>query len=319
MRELQRRLVAATRVLNLHRPRRRPDVVIVASPRSGSTWLFEIVLAADRFLAINEPLDLRRANVRRHLPGLTWERLYEPAEIATVIGYLRRVSDGRLAALKPDLSNPYHRFRTHRTAFKILHGLEGHVRELAAALPAQVIVLLRHPCAVAVSREHLPRLAAFATPTCLERCDPAQRALTAETIATGDFLQQAVLHWCFETKRVVDEFADDWLMVFYEKLVSEPRTQIDRIAAFLNVPAAVRTRMGTRVNVASQSSRKSDAETRRMLAYSDDRTRALLSKWRRLVAADDLRRVDEIVRVFGLERFYDTAHDVPLGTELGIR
>lgn len=314
---MKARFLAPTRYLNRHRPRRVPDVVLVASPRSGSTWLLEIILAADRCLAINEPLDLRRANVQRHLPGLSWERLYDPAEIPRLIAYLRAVSDGRLPALKPDMTNPYFRLSTRRTVFKLLHGLEGHIGELAQALDARVIVLLRHPCAVAVSRESLPRLHAFTASPCIDRCNAAQRELTTRLVAEGNFLEQAVLHWCFETKRVLDEFVDDWLMVFYEKLVVQPEVEITRVADFLEVTDAARARMATHVSVPSQSTSKSDAETQRLLSESTDHTQVLLKKWQRKIEPIDLNKIDNILRVFGLDHLYDSTHDMPVGAELG--
>src|SRR5690606_24342168 len=54
-------LAAALRwISNVHRPNGLPNVCIVSAPRSGSTWLLELVLSQPGFKPCNEPFNLRK-------------------------------------------------------------------------------------------------------------------------------------------------------------------------------------------------------------------------------------------------------------------
>lgn len=58
--------------LNAHRPDQAPDVVIVSTPRSGSTWLMEVLATEPGMKPIDEPFrasKLRRAGIPVHSPS----------------------------------------------------------------------------------------------------------------------------------------------------------------------------------------------------------------------------------------------------------
>ena len=51
---------------NIHKPDGRPNVLLFSTPRSGSTWLMELILTQSGFKPCDEPFDLRQRHV--HLP-----------------------------------------------------------------------------------------------------------------------------------------------------------------------------------------------------------------------------------------------------------
>ena len=46
-------------ISNIHRDEGN-NVLIISNPRSGSTWLMEMIWSQNKFKAINEPLNIRR-------------------------------------------------------------------------------------------------------------------------------------------------------------------------------------------------------------------------------------------------------------------
>ncbi len=52
---------------SVYRPSGLPHVFLFTMPRSGSTWLMELIWSQPGFKAVNEPLDLRNPVVRMHL------------------------------------------------------------------------------------------------------------------------------------------------------------------------------------------------------------------------------------------------------------
>lgn len=59
-----------------HYPGDEPNVFIHSLPRSGSTWLMELILTQPGFLPCNEPLNLRTEAVRDRLGIDAWKELH---------------------------------------------------------------------------------------------------------------------------------------------------------------------------------------------------------------------------------------------------
>ena len=57
---------------NVHRPDGRPNVFLFSTPRSGSTWLMELIWTQPGFKYVNQPLSLLNPRVRRHLGISDW-------------------------------------------------------------------------------------------------------------------------------------------------------------------------------------------------------------------------------------------------------
>ena len=49
------------KLFNIHRSSEKPSVLIFSSPRSGSTWLQELIWSQPEFKYVNEPLNLKGA------------------------------------------------------------------------------------------------------------------------------------------------------------------------------------------------------------------------------------------------------------------
>ena len=62
---------------NLHIKGSSENVFIFSTPRSGSTWLMELIWTQKGFKYCNEPLDLRNKLLRSKLGFDSWNQLYE--------------------------------------------------------------------------------------------------------------------------------------------------------------------------------------------------------------------------------------------------
>lgn len=297
-------LAAALRwISNVHRPNGLPNVCIVSAPRSGSTWLLELVLSQPDFKPCNEPFNLRKPAVVRRLGLSRWSELNDSVHLPTMKAYLESFLDNRYSAafkgLRPGLA--HYRFVTHRIAFKILFALEHRLDWLAETLNARLVLLIRHPLPVALSRTSLPRLDAFFESEYRGFLSAGQLRLAEDVLRRGDPLERAVLDWCLQYAVPLERFRDRFLLVTYEQLVLRPDPALDALAEHLVLDDV--ELMRARISRPSGSVTKSNAETVGFLQgrkNNDDR-QWLIDKWRPRVPQDRERSLMRFVNDFGID------------------
>lgn len=296
-------LQAVKAASNVHRPSNRPNVFIKTMPRSGSTWLMELILTQPGFKPCTEPLDLRNLDVRRHLPLADWAALYDDAALPVLERYFDGFRRGRLRFKNHSPRLAGYRPFTWRMVFKLLHGAEDRLTWLADRFNGRVVILLRHPIPVAISNRDLPRLDAFVNSAFARHFTDDQLAAARRIIAGDDRLHQGVLSWCLQTSVALRHRPADALVITYEQLVLQPAPVIHALAAHADLPRPAR--MLRRVAVPSATTDQSDKATRQVLAGKQDATsrRWLVEKWRERVGADDARRVMATLAVFGLDMY----------------
>jgi hypothetical protein len=287
---------AIRRACNLHRQGPAPSVAIMSTPRSGSTWLMELIRTQPGFKSVEEPLNLRTPAVVRHLGVDDWSEMYGPAAAATLEGYFRGFLDGRLRFMDHRPLAPHHRWVTNRIVFKILHGAEDQTSMLRG-LGLDLVHLLRHPLPVALSRRELPRLPALLSDANLSRFpgDVAEFALAR--CRDGDDLERAVVAWCLQNAPLLA--SEGITLVTYEQLVVEPETVINHLSHTLALPEPAR--MLSSVRVPSHSHAPAD-DRRRSVLQSGGATDAagLVDTWRNDLAAGEARRLMDTVSAFGI-------------------
>ena len=83
---------------NVHRPDGRPNVFLYSTPRSGSTWLMELIWSQPGFKTCNQALYLENPVVRKHLGISEWDELYSVDATEKLRSYLQRLCDGASAS-----------------------------------------------------------------------------------------------------------------------------------------------------------------------------------------------------------------------------
>jgi len=302
--ETKRRLKEVVRSYSsIHRPDGRPNIFVFTTPRSGSTWLMELLSSQPGFKGMSEPDDLRNPSVRRHLGISDWVQLYNRDSEPLLRRYFEGLCSGRLRFMNPRPSLRRFRPVTHRIVFKLLHCGEDRISWFRDTFNGRVVFLLRHPIPVSLSREVYPRLPAFLTSDYRRHFSAEQLAYAQRIADSGSKLERGVLDWCLQNAVPLKQAEPDWILATYEELLLEPRSAIERFVAGLDLPDA--DAMLRSVNVPSRTVNKSDRETARMLREPDSRQRTLwlLEKWRAKVAPDEEARAMEILKVFEIDAY----------------
>ncbi|MFP6641360.1 MAG: hypothetical protein VCC04_14025, partial [Myxococcota bacterium] len=84
---------------NWHRPGALPNVFIFTTPRSGSTWLMELIQSQPGFKCCSEPLNLRVRGISRRLGVEGWTELYQDDVWPKLERYFEGFCSGRLRFL----------------------------------------------------------------------------------------------------------------------------------------------------------------------------------------------------------------------------
>lgn len=293
-------------LLTVHLPKGRRSIVILSAPRSGSTWLLEILAALPGLKPIREPMNLRRPEVPQMLGLAQWKECYAESNRDKVISYLQAFAHDNRYSFKFKREKPFtatwHPF-TDRVIYKILHGCEHMIDDLINALDADVVFLVRHPVAVALSRKHLPRLEAFISSDFAKQFTPAQISEALRINNEGSFLQRATVDWCLQNALPLKCGKERCLTVTYEELTLNPTEVLKVICNRLGL--ALNPALLAQIDRPSGSSAKSEQQSQAMLnnigALSD--RRQLIEKWRGRISENEEQEIFRILDVFGIDAY----------------
>lgn len=285
---------------NVHRQNDKPNVFLVSTPRSGSTWLMELIACQPGFKPCSEPFNLRNPLVRKHLGINEWEDLYQNDSTKLIENYIGRFCTGhlRFKNLSPRRRN--YRLFTNRMAFKILHGCEDRLDWFCDSFNGRIAYLIRHPIAVSLSREVYPRLHTFLKSDYRRHFTVEQLKKAEMIITSGTRLEQGVLSWCLQNSVPLREATSDWAIITYEQLVLDPESCIGYLVEKLDLPKP--ELIINRLNVPSASVSLSSSRTQRALKqnYFDNR-RWLIEKWKEKVSDADEYQAMKILNVFNID------------------
>jgi len=304
----------AARLLNavgLPRGALNQTIVVAGSPRSGTTWLAELLAALRGYTLVNEPLHLRWRAVEE--AGFEEWRTYIGKEEtrSAARAYLRRALAGRAACTR--------QFNSEHTLGKLREFLWGrrHVVKFVRAnrmlhwihdqFPIrEMVLILRHPCAVVASQlDYKHEGWRRTTP-------PTEDELQTDS---GGWIPDDVLYqfksalarvettagrlaavWGLDTYFPLCEHESFLgIVTTYERLLSREREEVSRIFEALDesVPPSALQAYDRASNSAAPD-----------LATRDERRQ--LSKWKRKLEADQVDEILSIVKGFGLD-FYSEA------------
>jgi len=294
---------------NTHCPGSKKSIMVFSTPRSGSTWLMELIWSQPGFKYCNEPLNLRNPLVVKNSGVNSWCQLYDPVFTKQLFKYFEKINKGEIRDLNPNPFNKFYRYKTDRIVFKILHGMEDKVVLLTEYCDTVPLLLIRHPIAVSVSREVLPRM------ECHFKNDfsaniPADILKRARQIVdSGTFLQKAVVCWCFENYYQLKEVsARKYMGITYEEMVLNPKAAVSRLAPYLDLG----DEKVILENLAkpSKTTGKSDLQTQKIISenYSAE---LILNKWKNKVSEKDIKNSQDILDLFEID-IYRANEAVPL-------
>lgn len=278
------------------------NILLLTTPRSGSTWLMEILLSQKKIKPCNEPFDIRNYYNSNMLCINNWEDLYRINKSDDIcLNHLNGFLSGRFHYGYKNLI-PFEKgynFFTNKIIFKILHACEDKIRILEKNTNAKVILLFRHPIAVSLSRKELPRLKTFIKGDYNRFFNSNQLDYAKKILENGSFLEKAVLDWCLQNYLLLNDISKDWIILTYEQLVIEPDIIISKLKEEfkdLNIKDIM-----SNIKNASRTTHKSDNETKKKFQEKSYDKKWLTQKWLKKVSIKEKNNVSTILNMFDID------------------
>ncbi|MBD3246208.1 MAG: hypothetical protein GF333_04285 [Candidatus Omnitrophica bacterium] len=291
-------------IVNVHRAGTQPDVFLFSTPRSGSTWVTELLMTQPGFTVCDEPFNLRDRRRRRMLGVNGWEELYARGAEERIAVYMTRIAQGRVYLGPWRYVNPFSKAQrgiSRRVVVKIIHAGEDRIEWFKNNFQGKIIYLVRHPLAVSFSRTQLPRVRVFLSSEYRRHFTRAQIEYAQSLLRQGEHLEHAVLSWCLQNMVPLHTVQPDWSVVSYEQLVLDPEPVIARLIRELELKEPEKLRQ--RLKVPSSTVNLSDQDTREKLACAGDHAQFLVQKWRKKISPERENKLMDILKVFDIDLY----------------
>lgn len=271
--------------------------LLLSSPRSGSTWLAELVTYRQRGRIIFEPFECLRRG--QFIPPDDEAPVFSQVFDDVIRGRVRGTWVDQIRAT----SLPTWRLVKEVKGTNLLRWVVHH----RPGLP--VIYLLRHPMASCYSEQVLQwndRLeATLADHALLDGPLAPWAPAMRHHAARANSFERRLLQWCADNLMAIHAppANGEVLFVFYEDLVMSPATILSEIAAFLGRP--FEPRAVERVEKPSRMTRRDSPVRNLQKAH-------VLEDWRLAIDPGQRRRGVELLADLGVDRIYGD-DPMPLG------
>ncbi|HET6724733.1 MAG TPA: sulfotransferase domain-containing protein [Gammaproteobacteria bacterium] len=274
------------------------DLLIVSSPRGGSSWLMELIATMPGTAVLWEPLHpkaVRSERVaalhnawRQHIPeGANWKEARQAFDLI-LRGRVMNDWTGSQSSVAGFIAAKQLVVKFCR-AHTMLPWLISNFRFKYAP-----IYLVRHPFAVVASQmrergwEH--GKSSFVIPDARYNEFYGKHHEFLQRLSTEEEIR--VANWCLCNQYLLRHGGNNksWITVYYEHLLSEPRKEIKRIFE--------RWRLKVPANISAQI-RKPSKTTNRFTAVKG--VERQLSKWRSYFDTDQIDRMMNVLRYFKVE------------------
>lgn len=279
-------------------------IVLSCDPRSGSTWLSELLVSTTPSAVIWEPFHLDKVPRAREI-GFSW-RQYIPADAdwPEAERFIRDVLTGQVVNEWTGWANPVREFiSAQQLIVKCCRAnafLPWMVRRIQ--FRRRPIHFLRHPFAIAASQI---KMGNFGTEKMLEtlKSDRYSQDLVESTnyikgLETDE--ERIVAMWCRTQKPCLDDpdYETNYVRMYYETLSLDPATEVARLFGSWGetVPEIARDQV-------QKASRMTQGES---LSHSPERQ---VRKWQEVFTDKQAQRMSRIISDFGIT-IYDE-HPMP--------
>jgi len=291
----KRRIVGALRQIHLDvGGDQHATTFLAGSGRGGTTWIAELINHADKYRFMFEPFTARHVPEARGFRNRQYRRPDDddPAFVAPA----RAIIEGRIRNRWVDYYN--HRFVARRRLIKDIRA-NMFLKWLDVHFPGMpIVLLLRHPLAVAASRlrhRWSNDLADFLTQQTLMSDHLERHRHLLETV--HDPFEQHVLQWCIENWIPLRQFKRGEIhLAFYEHFSVDPRDEIGRLFAFLGKPFPEKI-----LERVERPSRMAWEAKGVVSALGDP------DAWRPYVSPDEISRSLDILAQFGFDSVYSAS------------
>ena len=274
------------------------SIVVAGTARSGTTWIGSTIAGPTGAREIFEPFNTQRVPEARPFGEFPYRRADEDDQ--ALASFWRTILTGRIRG--PWVDGYVDRLRPRGRVVKAVRAnlMLAWMHRTFPAVP--IVLVLRHPCAVAFSREQ-----AGWNPDADIHSILAQHRLVADHLqdvvdvihrARTAAAKRAVI-WCVQYRVPLRQLGPGSVVeAWYEHLCRDPQGELPRLLAGLGVrwtPAVLER--------ANQPSAKALASS--AVVTGDDK----VERWRSAMPPSDIDDVLSVVREFGMDHLYD---DSPL-------
>ena len=293
-----------SRVINQHHAGNKKDIFIFSSPRSGSTWLMELIEAQPNIKYIDEPFHTNRH--KGYLTDIepTWQEIYGSAErkekftyfLKDILNEKRFVGQQKFKHIKRGEFN----YSTDRRVFKILRAKDL-VNHFEDDFDIKIVYLLRHPIAVALSlvRENMEgRIKYYLNNQKYREQFLSEKLIefSNNILQNGSQFEIRILQWALENLPPL-KFLDssDWLTISYEELVVEEEKSLNRLYQELNL-----TDLDVLYKQVGRPSRTTANQEAEEHINKNDKE-FLIKKWEDKVSQAEIEETFNILNRFGID------------------
>ena len=293
---------------NFHKPGALSNIFIFSMPRSGSTWLMELIWTQPGFKYVNEPLNLKGSFLQKKSGIKGFKELYQSRTREKVVNYLNSFVRGEAGYLNPSPLRKNYRVKTDRLVFKVIHGGELFINDIAKECNGKIVYLIRNPISVSLSRKQLPRLKELSSPEVVKIFSQKQRNLIRSILRDGTDMEKRIVAWCIQNKIALMLRNNNWLVLSYEELTLKPELVIQALAIHCELPNT--ELMLESLNVPSAVTSQSNNVDVDLMRGGNEERLELIRRWRDRVSAEEAERYFEICRQMNLE-IYTKDSDLP--------
>lgn len=270
----------------------RRSVILAGTGRSGTTWTEEIINSRNDFRILFEPFHSNKVdllsewNYRQYLRCNDHNDKFLKPAASILAGEIR---NAWIDQFNQRIFSRKRLIKDIRIQL-LLKWIKCHFPEIP------VILLLRHPCAVANSKLKLgweTHLHDFLGQDELmnDHLDPFRQELESAKI----LFDKHIFMWCVENYVPLKQFnKGEIIVVFYEDLCTNPQKEIERIFAFIKEDFS--SSLLERFTKPSALAQKDSA----IISGTD-----LIGTWRKSISDKQIQRASEILGIFGLQAIYD--------------
>lgn len=292
---------------NVHNVKDKPNVLIFSLPRSGSTWLQELIWSQPKFKYINEPLNLKGEWLQRKSKITGFNELYSNDVKEKLIGYFKGFVTGKNHFLNPNPFRKNSRLFTSRIVFKVIHGGELFIEDIANSTNSKIVYLIRNPIAVALSRKQITRTKELTSEFVLSNFKLHEKKYAIEIINNGTDMEKKIMLWCLQNKLALQKQNSNWLIISYENLILNPFEMLNKLSIHCDLPDI--NKMINVVNTPSAVTTQSETDSVSIMKKHSQRN-ILINKWRDKVSNTDKKRFFEICKRMGFGIYSDDS-DLP--------
>jgi len=281
----------------------RKSVFLAGSARSGTTWLQDIINYDNEFRILFEPFHPENGELFRTWKPSQYLRVGNKSPI-----YLDPMKDLLQGKVKDSWINSYNRrlFSQKRLIKAVYSNLFLYwMKRNFPEIP--IILILRHPCAVANSKMNIVKRNFIFTTNPLNRfldqddlMEDFLHSYKAELMDDKTVFETFIFMWCIENLIPLKQFQPGEIcLTFYENICVNPESEIKRVFTYINKPYSIEVM--DKVKTPGVMSRKNSA-----INLGTD----LISSWRKNISKEEIYRALEILNLFGLEKVYND-NDTP--------